>query len=83
MKKLWKFCWDDPYCFLGGLFVATDKEIENIIGRQAYFGEVGGKHSEIYGIIEEDDIELVTTDQRIIETIGDFGLNPLFAIEER
>ncbi len=33
---------------LGGLFLATEAEIDSIIGKEIYFGEVLGKHSEVY-----------------------------------
>lgn len=77
MKKLWKFNWDSNYAFIGGLFVATDEEVQNIMGKEVYFGEYEGKHSEVYGTIEEEDITLVSDNQVVVEEVGDFGLNPL------
>ena len=32
--------------------------VDNFTGRQAYFGEIAGKHSEIYGEVEEDEISV-------------------------
>ena len=32
--------------------------VDNFTGRQAYFGEIAGKHSEIYGEVEEDEISI-------------------------
>ena len=81
-KKLWKFEWDSCYAFIGGLFLATDEEIQNLIGKDVYFGEVEGKHSEVYGTIEEDEITLVTDDPAIIAVVGEFGINPLDYLEE-
>ena len=54
MKKLYKFYWD---CGRQGdiesIFIATEKDIKANIGEEVYFGEILGKHSEIYGILEE------------------------------
>lgn len=38
---------------LDAVFTATDREIENAIGETVYFGEVLGKHSEIFVTLEE------------------------------
>jgi hypothetical protein len=56
-KYLWGFYWDcgRSGC-LDGLFVATEKEVNNAIGKYVNFGEVLGKHSEVYGHIDEGDI---------------------------
>ena len=32
--------------------------VDNFTGRQAYFGEIAGKYSEIYGEVEEDEINV-------------------------
>lgn len=77
MKKLWKFEWYGEYAFIGGLFVATDEEVKNLIGKQVYFGEYEGKHSEVYGTIEEEEITLVSDNPIVVEAVGNFGLNPI------
>lgn len=60
MEFLWEFEWDCGRSgTITGLFVATEKEIEEIIGKDVYFGEVLGKHSEIYGAIEKDEIKKI------------------------
>lgn len=77
MKGLYKF-----YCDYGrmgdleGIFVADSNEINNIIGKTVYFGEVLGKHSNIYGEIEEDDIDLLTNDQDFIVKAQEYKLVP-------
>jgi hypothetical protein len=83
-KYLWKFYWDcGRNGDLEGLFVATEQEIQILIGKHANFGEVLGKHSEIYGTIEEDDIEKIDLDSKAIEKVililGETwsGYNPL------
>lgn len=82
MKKLWKFQWESGYAFIGGLFVATDEEVQSLIGKEVFFGEYEGKHSEVYGIIEEGEITLVSDNPIVVEAVGDFGLNPLNFVEE-
>lgn len=91
MKNLYSFYWDcGRMGSLDGMFVASPEEVENAIGREAYFGEVLGKHSEISGTIEEDHITLVSDDQEkvkwLVEVTGGFptinGFNPLEYIED-
>ena len=81
MKKLWKFEWDADYAFIGGLFTATDEEVNNLIGKEIFLGEYEGKHSEVYGTIEEDEITLVSDNPVVVKTIGEFGINPLHFLE--
>ncbi len=82
MKKLWKFEWGVEYAFIGGLFVATDEEVKNLIGKQVYFGEYEGKHSDVYGTIEEGEITLVSDNPIVVEAVRDFGLNPIEFLNE-
>lgn len=82
MKKLWRFEWPSCYAFVGGLFVATDEEVKNLIGKEIYFGEFEGKHSELHGTIDDGEITLVSDNPVVVETIGNFGLNPLEFLEE-
>jgi hypothetical protein len=81
---LWKFYWScGRMGDLDGLFVATENEVKQAIGREAYFGEVLGKHSEIYGTLEEKDITKVELDSETVEKVknilGDTwsGFNPI------
>lgn len=68
---------------VSGLFVATEDEINKSIGKEVYFGEILGKHSEIYGTLEEDDIEKINLDSvsvtKVLENLGKTwsGFNPL------
>lgn len=81
MKKLWKFEWYSDYAFIGGLFKATDEQVENIIGKEVYFGEIEGKHSNVYGTIEKQEIELVSDNPIVVESVPEFGYNPFGYIE--
>lgn len=87
MKGIYKFYWDcGRQGSVDGCFVADESEIENSIGKEVYFGDILGKHSEIYGILDESDFELSTTDPKVVELFEIFklasGYNPLEYISE-
>jgi hypothetical protein len=70
-KYLYKFHWDcGRMGDLETLFVATEDEIKDLIGRDTNFGEVLGKHSEIYGTIEEKDITKIDLDPETVEKVS-------------
>ena len=85
MRKLYEFHWDcGRMGYLDGLFIAEESEIKAIIGKEIYFGEVLGKHSEIVDVLEEDELTVKSDDQdfitKFIEIMGDgtiSGYNPL------
>ncbi|MCY9737488.1 hypothetical protein M5X17_27685 [Paenibacillus alvei] len=86
---LWEFYWDcGRLGSLNCLFVATEEEVNNIIGKEANFGEVLGKHSEIFGTIKDGDIRKIDVDLDAIEKISKIlgftwsGLNPLYYLSE-
>lgn len=75
---------------LDGLFVCTTEEFENIIGKEIYFGEVLGKHSEIYGTVTEENFKVVSDCQDkidwLVKVIGGLnisGYNPVEIYKER
>jgi hypothetical protein len=84
-RYLWRFYWDcGRQGDVEGLFVATEEEINNIIGEEVNFGEILGKHSEVYGTIEEkEEITKLDLDSETVEKVskilGDTwsGYNPL------
>jgi len=71
-----------------GLFVTTEQELSDTYGKEIYFGEILGKHSDIHGPLEESDIEVVSEDQDFIEKLVALlgttvsGYNPLSYLEE-
>ena len=87
MKGLYRFWWD---CYrsgvLEGVFLAEPEDIERVIGKEVYFGEVLGKHSEVYGTVDEKDIELITDNQEVVKIFEDynleFGYNPIVYYDE-
>ena len=49
-KVLVHFEWDcGRQGMVDGLFVTTQEKIDAAIGTEVYFGEILGKHSEIFG----------------------------------
>ncbi|MDA3855100.1 MAG: hypothetical protein PF569_02490 [Candidatus Woesearchaeota archaeon] len=72
---------------LYGIFIADKDAINHIIHDKIkiYFGEVLGKHSEIFGVIDEGEIELITDDPKILSIVEKYnleiGINPLDFIE--
>ncbi|MEC1625457.1 hypothetical protein P9E08_08700 [Bacillus mojavensis] len=87
-KYLWKFDWGNDCAYVGGLFVATEDEVANLIGKTVDFGEVAGDYSEVFGVFEEDDIRKVDIDSETVANVsavlGDTwaGYNPLNYVEE-
>lgn len=90
MKKLYEFCWDVRRGgTVEGLFIADEEDIKNNIGSDVYFGEILGKHSEIYGTLDEEDLTVLSEDQEKIEWLEGLmkgttisGYNPLVYIED-
>lgn len=73
---------------VNGLFIADQKDVDKIIGKEIYFGEILGKHSEVeftmkreYLSVVSDDVYLVTLLEKLCgKTIS--GYNPVNIWEE-
>ena len=77
-KFLYSFFWDCGRSGeVSGVFKAKPIEVENLIGRSVYFGEILGKHSEVFGTIEEDEIKLESDDPMVVRAAIESGYNPL------
>lgn len=54
-EVLYKFYW---YCGrmgdVEGVFKAKKSFVESVIGNNVYFGEILGKHSDVYGTLGEE-----------------------------
>ena len=61
---------------LEGLFIAKKNHVKWLIENEfeIYFGEVLGKHSEVYGTIDESEITFVSDDLNVIDVIKKHGL---------
>lgn len=68
---------------LTGIFIADKETVQCMIDNEitVYFGEVLGKHSEVYGSIKDADITMCSDDPNAIQVIKDLrletGHNPL------
>ena len=82
MKGIYRFSWDVPrggkIC---GIFTAESSEIKGIIDKKMYLGEVFGKLSDVGGVVERDEIELITEDPFLVSEFDRLGMktgyNPL------
>lgn len=87
MKTLYKFKWYNVYASIEGLFVCEPEVLEQNFGKEVYFGEIAGKHSEVCGVLEKSDIKEITNDQGFISEFerlfgNSFGYNPLIYLAE-
>ena len=83
MECLWRFYWDcGRQGEVEGVFKAKKEEVDNAIGKDVYFGEILGKHSEVYGTIEEGEITLESDDPLVVKNAVESGYNPLDYLEE-
>jgi hypothetical protein len=74
------------WVIVDGTFVAKENDVAELIGKQVYFGEILGKHSEIYGTVDAEDIEMISDDPVFVEQfakiVGNVGYNPLEYLSE-
>jgi hypothetical protein len=81
-RGLFRFRWDcGRQGYVEGIFTAEKKDVEAAIGKHVSFGEILGKHSDIYGTIEEGEITLLTDDEPFVTKFDELnletGYNPL------
>ena len=69
VKKLYKFELNKYYANLYGLFIATEEEINNAIGKTINFGDVAGKHSEVYIDLGWDHIHELRVNKTTIDDL--------------
>lgn len=90
MKGLYEFYWDcGRQGDLSGLFIEDIEVVNGLIGSSLYFGEVLGKHSEIYGTWDEGDVKLISDDQDKIQWLQGLmksksisGFNPVEYVQD-
>lgn len=67
---------------LEGVFISTKEKVDMLVSSEVmvYFGEVLGKHSEIYGSLGADAFTFVTDNEETVKVISDndltSGFNP-------
>jgi hypothetical protein len=87
---LYRFRWDvGRMGDVEGLFIESEDVVKANLGKRVYFGEILGKHSEIYGVFDEGDLDLLSKDEaflkQLYETVGSktiSGYNPLEYIND-
>lgn len=90
MKNLYSFYWNVRRMgSVEGLFICDPETLESHYGDSVYFGEILGKHSDIYGTLDREDIKLVSGDQEKVEWLFNLlgasvsGYNPLDYLSEQ
>lgn len=88
MEKLYKFNWDcGRMGEVEGIFIASEKEIKEKIGEEVYFGEILGKHSDVFGVLDKKDLQEIKLSENTLKEIKEVlgttisGYNPLEFIE--
>lgn len=77
MKKVFRFNLDyGRQGTLSGVFVSTQEKVDCLINRkiEVYFGEVLGKHSEVYGALEPNEITLISDNPEVVKVVEENGL---------
>lgn len=88
--NLYTFYWDcGRMGDVEGLFAASQDEIDKAVGKRIYFGEILGKHSEIYGTLDVGDLTKLDVSEDIVAILVDAvgrtnisGYNPLDYLPE-
>ena len=78
MKALYKLNFDcGRNGSLEGIFTAEKEDVEVLVEKEIpiYFGEVLGKHSEVYGTVERDEIEFITDAEEVINIFEKYKLS--------
>lgn len=56
-----------------GLFICTKDELNLLLGETIYFGEILGKHSDVFLTITEDNLKVLSDDQKLIDQLLPLG----------
>ncbi len=85
MENIYRFYWGcGRMGDVEGVFIAKEEDIKNAIDKYVYFGEILGKHSEVYGNLEDKDLTIMSSDPNAIKVLREIfkygtisGYNPL------
>ncbi len=61
-----------------GIFVADSEDVKGIMGKEIYFGEVLGKHSEIVAEMNLSTIILLTDAKEAVDVVEQYDLSAGF-----
>lgn len=73
-KGVYSFYVDCYYGSLDGVFVADSEAIKKVAGKEVYFGEVLGKHSEVVETMEDGYFTLRTDNPEFVAMFEQLGL---------
>lgn len=83
-KKLYEFHWDcGRMGDVEGLFIAEEETVKEAIGKDVYFGEILGKHSDVHGTLDEGDLTVIDIPSFVVDILAErigwsiSGYNPL------
>lgn len=87
MKKLYRYTMGcGRHGRVDGLFTVEEADLKAALGKEVYFGEILGKHSEVMGTLEESEFEMLTDDAAFITLFEKYGCesgrNPLNYLRE-
>jgi hypothetical protein len=90
MRKLYKFFVDcGRMGEISGLFISDEDDVKAAIGKELWIQEPLGKHSDVDGKLEPNEITEITDDQHTIDTLHTAfgvdticGINPLHHLNE-
>lgn len=77
MKALYRLKFDcGRQGCLEGIFVADTEDVKFLVENKVivYFREVLGKHSGIYGFVEQHELEVITTESNVVEIVEKYSL---------
>lgn len=52
----------------------AEKIMEMMLDKQIYFGEIEGKHSDVYGTLDDDDVEIIIDKDKVKEFISTYPI---------
>ena len=88
MLRLYRFFWDcGRMGQIESLFFATEEQIIELLGKEVYLDDVLGKHSEIFGTVEREDLEEIVLSENTLQELSSVfenhicGYNPLDYIQ--
>ncbi len=73
---------------LYGLFISDTEKVKKLIENktEVYFGEVLGKHSEVFGALDDNEIILVSSDENVVRMVEELnmkvGFNPFDYLDD-
>lgn len=84
MKKLYNFNFEHYRAgWLEGLFFAEEEDLNKVVGKDIYFGEIFGKHSEVVQNFEREDFKIIALSQETLSELNSYfgdtisGYNPI------